>query len=920
MNKQLLRKAILLLAAMDFAVVAFAQTDFSAAGIKTILAQINQKLLDDARETVYIQFDKPYYETGDTLWYKAYVLNAATFTDTKNSGLLYIDINNDRNEAVRNFILPIAAGLGWGQVALNAIDFPPGNYSLKAYTNWMRNGPEEAFFSRQFYINGYNKNSWLVNSKVEFDKTADSAKLNIRLQNDSKQPLILQDIKVKVTNGNKTLLSSNTQTGVDGVARFNLSMPPKANGKQILLSVTENVKGDEKKRILMPLLINRPGNVDVQFMPEGGNLVAGLTWVVGFKALNEDGSGASLSGNVLNSANKVIATFKTQYNGMGHFIITPHTGESYIAKVNIDGMSRTFPLPGVKPAGTVLNIKSIGDTSALVVNICSSVANGTYYLVGQSRGIACYGGVVHLKGNSKIIHINKKVFPSGIARVSLLNAARQPLNERLVYINNHDNLRISITTNKATYNTRDSVALQFEVSDEDNKPVAGSFSVAVTDDGQVKTDSVLQGNMLTALLLNNGLKGNIETPGHYLEQSPAAMADLDNLLITQGWTTYNWNAIFAKPKDPDFIAQPQFTVVGRVKNVFGKPFSGTSVNLSSYSHHFVADTVTDANGLFVFENLPRLDTPRYTVRAYNRRGKAFNVDVQLYQTEPVRFAETNRILMPWNANVDSTIRDNASMMALIRQQEDVVNVNKNGQMLKEVKITDKKIIKGSHNLNGLGKADQIIDEKEIQKLGRVSLYDLIVKKVKGFSSSDGFKIYSQTLNFVFDGMFIGARDLTSAFTITYLLNNYTADDILGIEVMNNMAYSAFYNMKYRPGEVIHYTLSGNLNPAYIEITTRKGLGSFIDTAPGVVSYSSIPVQWYPKQFYSPKYGLKRMVLPGVSDHRSTILWVPNLSTKKDGKATASFYTSDMKGRYTITAEGCDLDGRLGSITATLKIE
>ena len=92
----------------------------------------------------------------------------------------------------------------------------------------------------------------------------------------------------------------------------------------------------------------------------------------------------------------------------------------------------------------------------------------------------------------------------------------QPLNERLVFVDHHDDLQIDVEPDQAVYAPKDSIALRFRVKDRAGEPVAGNFSMAVTDDKLVKADSV-DDNILTHLLLTSDLKGYVERPGYYFE-------------------------------------------------------------------------------------------------------------------------------------------------------------------------------------------------------------------------------------------------------------------------------------------------------------------------------------------------------------------------------------------------------------------
>ena len=66
---------------------------------------------------------------------------------------------------------------------------------------------------------------------------------------------------------------------------------------------------------MIPVPLNRPENTDLQFMPEGGYLVAGIPSRIGFKAIVEDGRGTALEGKILNSRLQEVAGFKSVHKG-----------------------------------------------------------------------------------------------------------------------------------------------------------------------------------------------------------------------------------------------------------------------------------------------------------------------------------------------------------------------------------------------------------------------------------------------------------------------------------------------------------------------------------------------------------------------------------------------------------------------------
>jgi hypothetical protein len=101
--------------------------------------------------------------------------------------------------------------------------------------------------------------------------------------------------------------------------------------------------------------------------------------------------------------------------------------------------------------------------------------------------------------------------------------------------------------------------------------------------------------------------------------------------------------------------------------------------------------------------------------------------------------------------------------------------------------------------------------------------------------------------------------------------------------------------------------------AVIDITTKNGTGGDMGyKQPDVATYRPLPVM-EPTQFYSPKYNITPSSVT-EPDYRSTLYWEPNITTNQNGKANVSFYTSDIKGAYTIKVSGVDVNGGIGDGT------
>ncbi|MFD2148304.1 hypothetical protein [Mucilaginibacter antarcticus] len=426
----------------------------------------------------------------------------------------------------------------------------------------MQNFGEDTFYSQRLYLGLPAEDAWLVKSEASVARVngQDVLKLDLKLNRPDNilSPVALKKVQVKVmelrTEAHQFqtwIYREELQTGLDGSIKINTSLKEKLNGRRMRVELITLDKNQKYKLIRLPLLLNRNQNIDLQFLPESGHLVAGIKSKVAFKALDEEGAGISVSGTLLDSLGNKITSFISLRNGMGAFEFMPEYGKAYFATLNQSG-DKKYPLPKAKAQGTVMQINNPEQSEIIAINLSGIDALGTdtaCYIVGTTRGTIYYSQTV--QANLTKCSVAKNLFPTGIARFTLFKGLR-PLNERRVFIDHHDQLNINISPNKTIYNKHDSVSLDIEVKTKSGFPVQGNFSLAVTDDSQVKSDSLGNNGILAGLLLNTEIKGSIETPAYYINRKDKdAWLALDNLMLTQGWTAYDWKDVFAAPPHPN---------------------------------------------------------------------------------------------------------------------------------------------------------------------------------------------------------------------------------------------------------------------------------------------------------------------------------------------------------------------------------
>jgi hypothetical protein len=812
----------------------------SGAGkIITLVDSFNKRL---PPEKLFLHFDKPYYAIGDTIWFKAYLFQAATYAWSPLSGLLYVDLINDSSRQIRRMSLPVNFGVSWGQIPLMGDDLPEGSYTLRAYTRWMENFGEDCFFSRHFMI----------------------------------APATIQRF----------------------AARWSVQAASRRTGGALS-------SGHHRK-------------IDLQFMPEGGWLVAGIPSRIGFKGLGEDGLGVDVPGTIVDKEDKVIVSFRSLHKGMGVFDLLPVSGDIYSAVILLpDGSTARYPLPSIKKSGVVLRVDNRPREDSIRFTILPSadlMNNQAYHLVALSRGVACYGANFRLNKKEITGIVAKSAFPSGIAHFTLFNESEEPVSERITFIDHQDKLQIEVKTDKSSYTTRDSIPLHIQVVNNQGSPVGGSFSLAVTDDAQVRIESLRMENIVTRMLLTADLKGFVETPGWYFSPSDLQYEALDALLLTQGWTGYDWQHIVKQASPPRFAAEPGMMVTGKVTDLMNRPVKGSNVVLMATGKtRFSMDTITGPDGRFVFSAFPPVDTVAFIVQARTAKGKSFGLGVVLDENKPPALPSSgNQLVDPWYGGNDSAVvqyvRNNE---ATLKERGPYGGAN----VLAPVVVKAQLGIKGSHNLNGPGQADQVVDEVLIEKAGKMNLRQLLLQTVKGFrtlylpNGTEQYKLLQYNTRIIIDGVNL-SRFGSERETLEFL----NAEDITGIEVMYNARHSTSYKSTFLSAR---QQMDLNKEYAFIEITTRSGSGIFMKRMPGLTTSKPLPVSW-PREFYRPRYPV-RNEKGEEPDLRSTIHWAPNILTDHQGRAETSFFSAGTPSTYTIIIQGSDMDGNIGVWISKIRI-
>jgi hypothetical protein len=793
-----------IIAFLLYSTVVFSQAD--SARLNTGDKKLKTLLSLPITEKAYLHFDKPYYASGDTIYFKAYVTMGERHEPSHISGVLHADLIDPANKIQQSVKIQLINGVSWGDFTLPD-SLHNGNYRIRAYTQWMRNSNDPIFFE---------------------------------------QIIPVGDFKNK----------------------------PNRN------------------------IANKSNKADLAFFPEGGNLVAGVSSNIAFKAIGINGLGINVKGIIIDSDSKQITSISSTHLGMGSFYLTPQSGKGYRAiLVYTDGSKATYDLPLVEQKGITLSVNndSIAKTSV------SIEANKAYYDENRDKDytIIIYAAgkatSVKYKLDNPIISFDvlKRRLGTGIVIITLFSPDNEPLCERLIFVQNYDQLSLAISTDKPVYYSKEKVNINLQSINRAGQPAAGQFSVSVIDESKVAIDEKNESTILNNLLLTSDLKGYIEQPNYYFNNtSEKTSRDLDLVMLTHGYRRFQWKKILNESL-PAIKYQPEKGIeINGIANTLGsKPLINGTVSLLSSANQIMSQT-TDDKGIFRFSNLIFTDTAKFILQAVNKKGK---------NTTKLTYNQIEN--KPYIVSKITTQQDTAAnkMMSFYienaaKQNEQLSKAGKlKGKMLQEVVIRSNKKYTPKMTTR-YGVADQTIPAEQIGRTGQL-IYKLmpLLRGVRFISASEEVNFYKPVLtgpSFRDVPFKIIVNDVEM--DVDFNINSIDPEQIESVDVVRNPVAPA-----------IIFTIQHGVNARYI-------------TSTGILPIT-INGFYKAREFYSPKYDHRDSSKDFV-DYRSTIFWKPNLITDKDGNASFDYYNADGKGNYRVVIEGFDDKGNLGRQVYRYKVQ
>lgn len=551
-------------------------------------------------EKAYVHTDRTLYKPGETIWFRTYLTDGAHLP-SKVSPIVYAQLLNPKGSIEQKITLIGKDGAIFGdfQIGNNAAG---GIYKLRVFTNWMKNQGDNFFFEKEITVQGVVLPNLLM--KLDFAKDAYgagdevTAELDVRSLDDT--PLSNQAFTVTISLDGEKVEDVSTSTDSQGKADITFKLPKNLNTNDGLINVKLPYNGSmESISRSIPIILN---DIDLQFFAEGGDLIFGTENSVAFKALDEFGKAADISGQLLDGNGKEITSFESFHKGMGSFNFTPEKGVDYQIKITKpEGIKETYTLPKILDNALGMRVLK-QDKEKLYLSVFSPSKQNAFisgYIGGKLQQVI----PVSLEQGDNKINIPTKDMTVGILQLTLFDRKLQSQAERLVFVNKHRKINVDISTDKEKYLPREDVTVKIKVTDENGNGIPGDFSLAVVDDQIHTFADDKQDNILSYLLMSSELKGEVEEPNFYFNpKEEKADEAIDFVMMTHGWRRFQWRDVleFDKKNMNEFVMhQADKLVAGGLLYIDGKPVPGARVWLADHSQF----AKTDKDGYFQFTNI-----------------------------------------------------------------------------------------------------------------------------------------------------------------------------------------------------------------------------------------------------------------------------------------------------------------------------
>lgn len=877
--------------------------------------RINLFNLKYPQEKVYLHMDNRSYYVGDTIWFKAYVMNASTLHPTQLSGVLYVELLNDFGAEVAQKKLEIRNGMCHGDFVLGD-NYRTGFYEIRAYTRNMLNfgesnslllgygwpwtyvEPAEATWTSTEEENTFTASPPTVSTiyrPIEYD---DEDTLNTRRRQGYRR-VVRADKKQFTFNRINECIFSRV---------FPVYVRPKITGiyEQVMEEYPQHPRLAKPKEDNPKL---RPENLLISFYPEGGMLIDGVESIIAFEAEDQWHRKQNVTGHIEDLNGNIITEFSSTTRGRGTFTLCPSRKEPYIVCINYKDKVYKHSLPYIERQGYVIALTPSVDMDSDVTIVIKASPSNVFERIGwtlQCRGVLVAHDILTVpSGSQKTIRLSASQLSGGVNQFTLYNAHGEVLADRLFWVTPRNSMvKATIANIPDSVSPYEKVSFDIQIGNRKKKYQESYLSIAVTDASN-RVNSYDTRSIWSELLLSSELKGFIEDVDSYFQHdSKQEMADdIDLLMLVQGWQwrRYEWHTMAgSEPYTPQYAPEKGLGIDGYIIGETYDPYAQTHMT-DAYSRipGLAVEFSLGENGVLLNK----------TVLCDSMANYSLEIDKSFYGRVPLTIRLTDVSETTENRLWNSQIVINRSFTP----QPQRFSFYK----------TSMSILPVGTDTSCISLPDKIVNQAELKDGIYSDRPEMVID-------------YEQEWNWIIDrGIpcqnYILNDDTTTKHRHYYLNFPYLSYSLTRMQ--SNMdacvkADSVF--VKYRGAYHVPYVMPKRVK-VYSNLLARAL--DYNDAVPTSLPTNYLIVEhcksdesperppYLPNngvrhtyfegyspvhEFYSPNYS--QIPLPDTADYRRTLYWNPDVWTDHQGRASVSFYNNSQTTKLHIRAEGFTRNG------------
>jgi hypothetical protein len=699
----------------------------------------------------------------------------------------------------------------------------------------------------------------------------------------------------------KTVLQGKVPTGING-GDGSFYLPPQLpSGSYTFEAYTSQIKQSGSRyyfrktiRVINTIstskvipVAQKQAAAFIGFFPEGGNALADQPAKFGFCVLEPNTKkGLQASGVITNEKNDTLARISTLRFGLGQFIFTPRKNEKYRASVILaDGtvIKKEF-VPQITSNAYALSVNEQNGKFFIksLFNPASPGNSSKAYLLFHAQSQSKHLVEIDFKEGAHEYQIDRTKLGEGVTSITLLDANKQPVCERLIFTAPKSTTgNLGITTSKNTFGKRENVRIETSLinAGDSTQHFNGSLSVTWKSASQKEESS----GIYEYLWLTAGLNGVVESPSFYFSEDAKREPQYqENLLLVHGWRYFDPTGVSKKPAFESKAELKGHIITARViDNWNNKPKPGVLCVLSTPSSPFGFYTATsDQNGIV-----------RFIVENYYGPG---NIIVKAHNASPSSSYKFE-LINPFGvaSGIDSL------SPGLVLNEADSISLNARsiamqvGNTFQYNQLNDFQIPSRSDTFPFYGKPEfsYLLDD--------YTRFSTIEEVLREYVTSVMVSLKDSKLKLsVFD-------ERTKAFYndgTLVLLDGVPLNDVN--QIFNYDPY------KVKKIDVVprRYRYGGTIYSGIVSFETYKAQfdATELDPSAVVVDYEGLQLK---RSFHSPVYLPEQKGDPRIPDYRTTLLWQPYLELKSDGIGKIiDSYSSDFPGTYEIVINGITTAG------------